>query len=319
MWKTILRRVLIMIPQLLIVSILTFMLAKLMPGDPFSGRIGPHTDIHQLNALRHAAGLDQPWYQQYIHWMGNVFHGDFGQSFQLKAPVRTIIGDRLGNTVYLSLIAMFLTYLIAIGMALIAARKENSRLDRGLVLWNSFVYTMPSYLFYLFGIFIFGYVLGIFPTSGTVDATANGFFEILISRLYHMILPALTVAIIGTTATFTYLRTGILDEAKQEYVKLARAKGVPEKKIMTKHILRNAFLPIASTMGYSITAIFGGMIIAETIFSFPGVGKLFIDSVLTRDYPIVTTLVLFNGALAVVGGLLSDIIMSIVDPRIRIQ
>lgn len=319
MWKTILRRLLIMIPQLFLVSVLVFVLAKMMPGDPFSGKIGPNTDPHQLAALRKAAGLDDPWTTQYVRWIGNALHGDFGNSFQLKEPVARVIGDRLGNTVWLSLLALVLTYVVAIGMALVAARRENSKTDRFLVAYNSLIYSLPAYLFYLFAIFVFGYTLGWFPTSGTVSPEASGAVGVFFSRLYHMILPAGVVALISTTGTFTYLRSGILDEAKQEYVKLARAKGVPEKTIFSKHILRNAFLPIASMMGYAITGIFGGMIIAETIFSFPGVGSLFIQSVLQRDYPIVTTLVLFNGILAVVGGLLSDIIMSIVDPRIRIS
>lgn len=319
MWKTILRRLLIMIPQLFIVSVLVFFLAKLMPGDPFSGKFGPNTDPAQIAALRKAAGLDDPWTVQYARWIGNAVHGNFGDSFQLKQPVARVIGARLGNTVWLSLLALIGTYVTAITMALVAARRENSRTDHALVVYNSLIYSLPAYLFYLFGIFVFGYTLGWFPTSGTVSADANGFFPVLGSRLYHMILPALIVALISTTSTFSYLRSGILDESKQDYVKLARAKGVPENRIFSRHVLRNAFLPIASTMGYAITGIFGGMIIAETIFSFPGIGSLFVQSVLTRDYPVVTTLVLFNGVLAVLGGLLSDIIMSAVDPRIRIS
>jgi peptide/nickel transport system permease protein len=319
MWKTIIRRLLIMIPQLFIVSILVFLLAKMMPGDPFSGMIGPNTDPATVAALREKAGLNDPWWQQYLHWMGNALRGDFGQSYQLHQPVSRIIGARLGNTVWLSIISVVLTYLLAIGMALIAARRENSKTDRFLLFYNSAILSMPAYLFYLFGIFVFGYVLGWFPTSGTVSPDTTGAVAIFFDRIYHMILPASIVALIGTTGIFSYLRSGILDESRQDYVKLARAKGVPEKRIFSKHILRNAFLPIASTMGYSIVGVFGGMVFAETIFSFPGIGSLFTQSLISRDYTIVTTLVLFNGALAVIGGLLSDIIMSLVDPRIRIQ
>ena len=319
MWKTILRRLLIMIPQLFLVSVLVFVLARAMPGDPFTGKFGPNTDPNEIAALRQAAGLNDPWTVQYARWIGNAFHGDFGQSFQLHQPVARVIGGRLGNTVWLSLLALAGTYLVSITMALVAARHENSRTDRFLLIYNSMIFSLPAYLFYLFGIFVFGYTLGWFPTSGSVSAEASGFFGTLGSRIYHMILPALIVALISTTSTFSYLRSGILDESKQEYVKLARAKGVPENRIFSRHILRNAFLPIASTMGYAITGIFGGMIIAETIFSFPGVGSLFVQSVLSRDYPVVTALVLFNGVLAVLGGLFSDIIMSIVDPRIRIS
>jgi peptide/nickel transport system permease protein len=319
MWKVILRRLLVMIPQLIVLSLLIFWLAKLMPGDPFSGLIGPNTDPNHIARLREEAGLNDPWMQQYIRWIGNVFQGELGNSYLLKQPVLTIIGDRLANTIWLSLLSTILLYAIAVPMAIIAAKREGKIWDKILLTYNSLTFGIPAFVIYLLAIYVFGFVLGWFPTGGTVSVNANGFVEEVISRIYHMILPATTMALLGTTGIFTYLRSGILDEQSQDYVRTARAKGVASKHIFTRHILRNASLPIAANFGFVITGLLGGAIFAETIFGYPGIGQLFVQSISGRDYSIITTLVLFNGFLALVGSMLSDIIMAIVDPRIRIN
>lgn len=319
MWKVIIRRLLIMIPQLFILSVMVFMLAKMMPGDPFGGLIGPNTDPKQIEALREAAGLNDPWWQQYINWVQNAFHGDFGMSYTMKQPVTTLIGSRMVNTFWLSLLAMILTYLLAIPMAISAARREGSWWDRVLLIYNSVTFGIPAYVVYLLFIFIFGFTLGWFPTGGTVSPSATGFFPVLMSKIYHMILPAVTMALLGTTAIFTYLRSGILDEQGQDYVKTARAKGVTENRVFSRHILRNALLPIAANFGFVITGLLGGAIFAETIFGYPGLGQLFITAITSRDYSVITALILLNGLLALFGAMLSDIIMAIVDPRIRIE
>lgn len=319
MWKVIVRRVLLMIPQLIILSMLVFLFAKMMPGDPFSGLISPHTDAHEIAALRQAAGLNDPWWQQYIRWIGNALHGDLGVSYNLKAPVTTIIGQRAVNTFWLSLLSVVIQYLVAVPMALTAARHEGKWSDQLWLTYNSITYGIPAYVVYLLVIFIFGYVLGWFPTGGTVSPNAVGFFDTLFSHIYHMILPAATMAVLSTTGIFTYLRSGILDQQTQDYVKTARAKGVKEKYIFRRHILRNASLPIAAQFGFVITGLLGGSIYAEQIFSYPGLGQLFIQSITGRDYSLITALILLTGFLGLLGALLSDIIMAIVDPRIRIE
>lgn len=319
MWKVIIRRILLMIPQLFILSVLVFLFAKLMPGDPFSGLIGANTDPKEIEALRKAAGFYDPWWQQYIRWIGNAFHGDLGMSYNLHMPVTTVIGQRIGNTFWLSLFSVILTYLLAIPMSISAAKNEGKWKDRIWLTYNSITYGIPAYVVYLIIIFIFGFTLGWFPTGGSVSPEATGFFGVFFSRIYHMILPAFSMAILGTVGIFTYFRSGILDEGTQDYVRTARAKGVKEKHIFTRHILRNASLPIAANFGFVITGLLGGAIFAETIFGYPGLGQLFIESINGRDYSLITSLILFNGFLALVGALLSDIIMAIVDPRIRIQ
>lgn len=319
MWKTVLRRLLIMIPQLIVLSIIVFALAKMMPGDPFTGLINPNTDPKEIARLRQAAGLNDPLWVQYGRWVGNLFHGDLGTSYIQKVPVTSLIADRAVNTFWLSLLTVILTYAIAIPMGITAGRYQDKWQDQAIQVFNYITFAIPGFVIYVLGLWLFGYVLGWFPISGSVSGSASGFWGVLGSRLYHMILPAILVAIISTTTTVQYLRTGIVDNKVEDYVRTARSKGVPEKVVFNKHILRNSLLPIAAFFGNTITGLLSGSVIVETVFSYPGMGKLFIDSIAQRDYTTLTALILIFGILTLVGNLLSDIIMSIVDPRIRIQ
>lgn len=318
MWKTILRRLLMMIPQIIILSIIAFAFAKLMPGDPFTGMIDPSIDPAIIEQKRIAAGYYDPIHIQYFRWIGNVLQGDFGQSFVFKQPVLSIIMERLNNTIWLSLFTMILTYLIALPLGMIAGRYQNSIADRIIVVYNFLTYSTPVFIFAILLLWLFGFSLGWFPTRGSVDSGLEG-VQVLFSRLHHMILPALTMAILSTTSTIQYLRTGIIDAKGQDYVRTARAKGVPEKVVYNRHIFRNSILPIASYMGYELTGLIGGSVFIESIFTYPGMGQLFITSLSGRDYSVILALILIFGFATLLGTLLSDIIMSIVDPRIRIK
>ncbi len=318
MWKTILRRLVLMIPQVIILSILIFLIAQAMPGDPFTGLINPNQDPAVIEKMREAAGLNDPWYEQYFRWIGNALQGDFGRSFLYKLPVATLIGGRIGNTLWLSLVTVIITYLIAVPLGMLAGRYQNSWLDKAVVIYNFFSFAVPLFIFALIMLFIFGYRLGWFPTSGSVAPGVSGMAEFW-SRLYHMILPAIASALLSTSVTIQYLRNEVIDSKSLDYVKTARSKGVPTNRVFSRHIFRNASLPIASQMGYEITSLIAGSVVIEQIFSYPGIGKLFIDSILQRDYSVITALTLILGIATLVGTLLSDIIMSIVDPRIRIQ
>lgn len=319
MWKTILRRVLLMIPQIIILSILIFFLAKLMPGDPFSGAITPQTDPHTIERLRHELGLYDPPMVQYWHWVQNVFKGDFGMSYTYHRPVIGLIGERAANTFWLGLLTAALTYLIAIPLGVIAGRHEGKWQDKIIAFYNFIFSAIPPFAIYLMALIIFSFTLGWFPASGTVSATAKGFFPVLLSRLDHMILPAIAMSFSATIGIVQYLRSGIIDNTQEDYVRTAKSKGVPENVIFRRHIFRNAFLPIASSIGLTITGLLSGAVVAESIFSYPGMGQLFIQSVSSRDYSVMITLTLLFGTLTLIGNLLSDIIMSLVDPRIRVE
>ncbi|AUS85660.1 ABC transporter permease [Lysinibacillus sp. HST-98] len=320
MWKTIVRRVILMIPQMFVLSLIIFVLAKQMPGDPFTGLITPETDPARIEELRIQAGYYDPWYIQYYHWVINAFQGDFGQSYTYKLAVSTLIGERALNTFWLALLSTILVYLIAIPLGMIAGRKQDTLYDKSITLYSFISYAIPTFVLGLIFLYIFGYRLMWFPTSGTVDVGVEpGTLEYYWNRLYHLILPAMTYAILATTTIIQYLRSEIIDAKTQDYVKTARSKGVPMKIIYRRHIFRNSLLPIAAFLGFTITGLLGGSIFIETIFGFPGMGQLFIHSVTSRDYSVITALVMLYGFLALLGSLLSDIIMSIVDPRIRID
>lgn len=319
MWKTVLRRFMIMIPQLILLSILVFFLAKLMPGDPFTGMINPNTDPREIAKLRQEYGLNDPAWVQYCRWVGNMFHGDLGQSYIQHVPVASLIWDRAVNTFWLSLLTTILTYSIAIPMGISAGRHQDEWQDSAIRLFNYFTFAVPGFVFYILALWLFGFTLGWFPISGSVSANASGFWGVLGSRLYHMILPAILYAAITTTSIVQYLRTGIVDNKVEDYVRTARSKGVPENVVFHKHILRNSLLPIAAFLGNTITGLLSGSMIIETVFSYPGMGKLFLDSIGQRDYTTLTALIMLFGILTLLGNLLSDIIMSIVDPRIRVK
>ena len=320
MWKVILRRVLAMIPQLFILSVIIFILAKNMPGDPFTGLITPQTDPAVLEELKRKAGLYDPIHVQYIRWMKNALRGDFGMSYAYKIPVKTLIGQRASNTLVLSILSTILTYCIAIPLGVLAGRYQDSKLDKAVVLYNYISYAIPTFVLSLLMLWLFGYTLDWFPKTGTVTIGLEpGTFKYFIDKLHHLILPSLTYALLATVGTIQYLRNEVIDAKSLDYVKTARSKGVPENKVYSKHIFRNSLLPIAAFFGYTITGVLSGSVFIELIFSYPGMGNLFINSISTRDYSVVTALILLFGFLTLLGSLLSDIIMSIVDPRIRIE
>ncbi|TSI04247.1 oligopeptide ABC transporter permease [Lysinibacillus sp. BW-2-10] len=320
MWKTIVRRLFIMIPQLFVLSIIIFILAKFMPGDPFTGLITPETDPARIEELSEKAGLNDPLYVQYVRWIGNAIQGDFGISYTFKRDVGELVGERALNTFWLSLFSVILLYFIAIPLGILAGRYQHSRLEKSIVLYSFITYAIPTFVLSLVFLYLFGFKLEWFPTSGSVDIRYDeGTFGYYWSKFYHIILPAITYALLGTTGIIQYLRSEIIDAKAMDYVRTARSKGIPMRIVYSKHIFRNSLLPIAAFLGFTITGLLGGSIFIETIFGYPGMGQLFVSSINSRDYSVITALVMLFGFLTLLGSLLSDIIMSIVDPRIRIE
>ncbi len=303
-----------------ILSLIIFILAKQMPGDPFTGLITPETDPSRIEELRIQAGFYDPWYVQYYRWITNAFQGDFGQSYTYKIAVSTLIGERALNTFWLSLLSVILVYLLAIPLGMLAGRKQDTFLDKSIILYSFISFAIPTFVLSLVFLFVFGYRFMWFPTSGTVDVgLESGTMAYFWNKIYHLLLPAMTAAILGTTGIIQYLRSEIIDAKTQDYVKTARSKGIPIRRIYARHIFRNSVLPIAAFLGFTITGLLGGSIFIETIYGYPGMGELFISSITSRDYSVITALIMLYGFLALLGSLLSDIIMSIVDPRIRID
>lgn len=320
MWKTVVRRLLTMIPQIILLSIIVFVVAKEMPGDAFTGKIDPTIDPAQIEALREAAGWNDPVPVQYVRWIGDVLQGDFGRSYAQQVPVTTLIGGRAANSLRLGIVSTFFTYLIALPFGMFAGRFNNSWFDRFVVIYNYVSYAIPTFVLALLMVFIFGYRLGWFPTFGSKNVTLTaGTFDYYWDMFYRLLLPGFTGGILGTASTTQTLRSEVIDAKTQDYVRTARSKGVPEGKIFSKHIFRNAVLPIASSFGFIFSSLLSGSVFIEQIFAFNGMGDLFITSINSRDYSVVITLTLLYGILAILGSLISDIALSLADPRIRID
>lgn len=320
MWKFTLRRIITMIPQIILLSVLVFMLAKMMPGDALSGMIDPNIDPATIAEKRESLGLNDPWYEQYTRWVGDLLHGDLGQSFHFKMPVTELVWLRMVNSFWLSLMTLVLTYLIAIPLGITSGRYNDTWADRLITGYTYIGFAMPLFIFALVMLWFFGFYLDWFPTGGSVKPGLEpGTFEYIMSKFYHMLLPALSMALITTVSTVQYLRSEIIDTKQRDFILTARAKGASESRVYNRHILRNSLLPIAAFFGYEITGLIGGSIFIENIFGYPGMGQLFLNSIVLRDYSVVTSLVLLFGILTILGALISDIILSLVDPRIRIK
>ncbi len=320
MWKTVVRRFLVMIPQIIILSMIVFALAHFMPGDAFTGQLDPNVDPAQIEALRESLGLNDPLYEQYFRWVGNVLQGDFGRSFAQQVPVTSLIGARAANSIRLGLVSTFFTYLIALPFGVLAGRYNNTWFDRIVMIYNYVSFAIPTFVLALIMIFIFGYRLAWFPTRGSVNVSlVAGSLEYYWDMFYRLLLPGFVGGVLGTASTTQTLRNEVIDAKTQDYVRTARSKGVPEGKIYSRHIFRNAFLPIASSIGFIFSRLLNGSVFIERIFAFNGMGDLFITSIGGRDSAVIITLVLLYGVIAIFGSLVSDIVLSLADPRIRID
>lgn len=309
-----------MIPQLILLSLLIFIMAQMMPGDALTGQIDPSVDPATLEEQRERLGLNNPWHVQYADWVSGVVQGDFGQSFRFKMPVTDLMMDRMINTFWLSLATLIITYIIAIPLGITSGRYNDTWADQLITSYTYLGFATPLFIFGLLMLWIFGFYFGWFPTGGSVKpGIESGTFEYILSKLNHLLLPSIAMSLIATVSTVQYLRNEIIDTRQKDFIMTARSKGASETRVYNRHILRNSLLPIAAFFGYELTGLIGGTVFIETIFSYPGMGQLFMESISLRDYSVVTATTLLFGVSAVLGALISDIILSIIDPRIRIK
>ncbi|MFD1019959.1 oligopeptide ABC transporter permease [Thalassobacillus hwangdonensis] len=321
MLKYTLRRILGMIPMLLLISIVVFTLALAMPGDPFGGEIDPNnTDPEYIEQKREEAGLNDPVLVQYGRWITNFVQGDFGESTRYKMEVSALIAEKMPNTLFLGITSLVITYILAFAMGMYAGRKPYTAADNLIGGINYLGLAVPSYIAGVFAIYFFAFQLDWFPFSGSVDIQVeNGTFEYYLSRLHHVFLPAIVLGALGTASYTQFLRNDIIESSRKDYVRTARAKGTPESKIYNKHILRNSIIPLITFLGFDIVTLISGAIITEAIFTYPGIGMLFLDSINTRDYPVMMTLTMMFSFLVLFGNMIADLLYGIVDPRIRVD
>jgi len=319
MYQYIIRRILVFVPMLFALSIIVFALAKAAPGDPFTGKIlDPNVDPEIFEQQREELGLNKPLPIQYVNWVSSFIKGDFGESIAYNGrSVQSLIVERFGNTMRLGIFSLALTLIVSIPIGIYSARKPYSPLDYAATTFGFMGLAIPNFFFGLVAIYIFAIKIGWFPAQGSIAGPGMEGFSELMSRIHHLILPGITLGLAGTATYMRYMRSEVLDVLESDYIRTARAKGMSERNVLYKHTLRNALIPIITLMGFELGTLLGGAIITEQVFNFPGLGTLFISSVINRDYPVVMAISLLLGIAIIIGNLLADIFYSIVDPRIR--
>lgn len=321
MYKYAIRRILIFVPMLFLLTVIVFGLAKAAPGDPFTGKIlDPNIDPEVYEQRKEALGLNDPVPVQYLNWISSIAKGDLGESITYNGrSVQDLISERLSNTVYLGLFALTITLMVSIPIGLYSARHPYSLLDYSATTFGFLGLAIPNFFFGLIAIYVFAINLGWFPSQGTIsNADATGFTAFL-DRLHHMILPGLTLGLGGTATYMRYMRSEVLDVLGSDYIRTAKAKGMSDTSILYKHTLRNAIIPIITLLGFEFGALLSGAVITEQVFNYPGLGTLFIKSIINRDYPVVMAINLLLGVTILVGNLLADMLYSVADPRIRYE
>lgn len=323
-----------LIPVLLGISIITFALLRLIPGDPARIMAGERATEEQVQRVREAWGLDKPIPEQYLIYLGKLVRGDLGKSIKRNELVITEIRWALPTTIELSFSAMFVACLIGIPAGIIAAYNRNSWLDLFVMTGSLVGISMPVFWLGLLLIYLFALQLGILPPSGRlsvgvdlelitglylVDALIQGNLPAFWDALKHLILPACAVGTIPMAVIARMTRSSLLEVLRQDYIRTARAKGMSEWFVLMRHALKNAFLPIITVIGLQLGSLMGGAILTETIFSLPGLGRLIIDRILSRDYPVVQGAVLLFATTFVIINLLVDVSYAYLDPRIRFQ
>ena len=312
----ILRRLLINVPVLFGITILVFGFLLLAPGDPVSAYIKPELGDNPAlrEALRKELGLDQPPPIRYMRWLGLVLQGDLGYRAVGGQRVNEVIGYGLRNSVLLMGTALAIGCLIGIPLGIISALKQYSRLDFALTALAFFGISTPSFLLGLGGLYIFGLQLGLVPIGGMT--TPSQPFSVL-DFLHHLILPASILGLAYIAILMRYTRSAMLDVIHNTYVTTARAKGLRERTVVIAHAFRNALIPILTVIGLALPDMIGGAVITETIFTWPGMGSLFVEGVAGRDYPLIQGISLFVAMTVLLANLLTDIAYSLADPRVR--
>ena len=310
----ILNRLLQLVPVLFLVSFIVFLVVHLIPGDPVVIMLGEdQRDPQVVEALRREFGFDQPVHVQYLRWLGQTLRGDLGQSLRSKRPVLDIIIERYPATVYLALGSLVLGLAIAIPAGAIAAVKQNTLYDYAAMLFALFGISVPNFWFALLLILGLGIYLGWFPTMGYVAPGTD-----LLRFMQHMALPAIVLGTDIASATTRYVRAEMLEQLRLDYVRTARAKGLPPSRVLYRHALRNSLIAAVTVVGLHVGRLLGGSTVVETVFAWPGLARLVLDAVYARDYPVLQGAVLFLAVSYVIVNLLVDLMYKWLDPRVRL-
>jgi peptide/nickel transport system permease protein len=306
----IVRRLLQMIPVIFGCTLVVFFMVHLIPGDPARTMLGVHATPQGVAQLHKQWGLDKPLWEQYTTYLGKLLHGDMGTSLFYELDVRTLIMDRIGPTLWLLLLATLLSVLIAVPLATLAATKKDAVRDQVIRFVPMFGLGMPPFWVGIIFLLVFSLNLGrLFPVGGY----GHGFT----GHIHSMFLPGLTIAVSIAPILIRSLRASLLDVLESDYITTARAKGIPERRVLLRHAVRNGVISMVTVLGLNVAYLVGGTLVVEKVYALPGIGSLMIDSIFQRDFTVVQAITLVFAILVVIVNLVTDIIHSLLDPRVR--
>lgn len=303
------------------VVVLTFLLLHSAPGDPVELLLGPNATAEQVVAQRQALGLDRPLPAQFASWIARFARGDWGTSIAMGRPVRAVLGEAWPATVRLVALSLVLSYLIGLVVGVIQAARSGSRTDTALSVTSVTLFAVPGYWLGVMLVLVFTYWARWLPAFGAagIDSDYLSGGALVIDRLRHLALPLATLTLIGIGGAARFVRGAMLDTLSQPFITTARAKGLTPRRVVGHHALRNALTPVVTLLGLSLPALFSGAVFVEAVFAWPGVGRVLVEAVQARDYPVVMAATTVSAALVVAGNMLADLLAGWVDPRVRNQ
>jgi len=312
MRKYIYKRLLAIIPVVICLTIIVFLIIHLVPGNPILLMFGYEPDPVQVEAIKELYGLDKPLYQQYFHWISNIIRFDWGKSIHLKEPVWGLIKERLPRTFVLCILGIGLSLLIAIPSGILSAVKHNTFTDLNITTFTLILISIPSFWLGIILVILFAVFIPIFPPGGYIPPEKG-----LWGSIVSITLPVVVIAAALAASTTRLLRSSLLEVLNEDYIMLARTKGNPNNRVLFIHALRNAFIPVFTTVSMQVAYLLGGEVVIERVFSFPGMGLLLISAIEKRDYPVIQGTILAFTLIVVFVNLITDVLYAAIDPRIK--
>jgi peptide/nickel transport system permease protein len=307
------RRLLQSVVVVLLVALIVFVLLRLLPGNPATIVLGPRASLAAIKQFNHTYGFDKPPVLQYFFWLGQLLHGHLGSSYKQNQTVVALLGEHLPKTLALTIPSTVIALAIAIPLGMVQAVRRNKAVDHVVTGFAYLFYATPPFFLGLVLILLFAVKLQAFPPQGPQGAGLGA----VLSDIPGMVLPVVALALLTLALFSRYMRSSVMDNITEDYVRTARAKGASERRILFGHVLRNALIPIATLLGLSLPVIFAGALITESVFNYPGMGYLFWQSAQSSDYPVLLGVVLVVGVATVLGSLLADVAYAVLDPRVR--
>jgi peptide/nickel transport system permease protein len=325
MLRFVARRLLQAVPLLFGIVSATFIAAHAAPGDPMDMYLDPtrrrQADPELIEAIRRKHGLDQPIHVQYVRWVANVARGDLGESFRYHRPVADLLLERIPYTLQVTFLALLFGTLLGVALGIFSAVKQYTALDEAITLGSLAIYAMPLFWLALMLVLVFSVNLGWFPTSQTRSLHYDSLSAAgrVLDRLWHLALPVFVLGVGMAAGKARYMRGKLLEVLSEEYVLAARARGLPERRVILRHALRNALIPVITMLGMSLPFLVGGSLFVESVFGWPGIGTLAVEATSSRDYPLLLATTLLTAVMVVLGNLLADVLYAVVDPRVAYE